>query len=139
MLRTAARLRQWSFRHIASHPWEPFGQTAAFFGLSDAAAVEKIASRNKTELDRAKLGLDERFRAWNSETDDYFDAMTAARVLGRFDEFMTARASGVQSSIEWARSEIPAAFARLQEIRAEGRQPTAEDLVAVKEMYIHSI
>ena len=65
--------------------------------------------------------------------------MTAARVLGRFDEFMAARASGVQSSIEWARHEIPSAFARLQEIRAEGRQPTAEDLVAVKEMYIHSI
>lgn len=126
-------------RHIASHPWEPFSQTAAFFGLSDAAAVEKIASRNKTELDRAKLGLEESFRAWNSETDDYFDAMTAARVLGRFDEFMAARATGVQSSIEWARREIPSAFARLQEIRSEGRQPTAEDLVVLKEMYIDSI
>lgn len=126
-------------RHIASHPWEPFSQTAAFFGLSDAAAVEKIASRNKTELDRAKLGLEESFRAWNSETDDYFDAMTAARVLGRFDEFMAARATGVQSSIEWARREIPSACARLQEIRSEGRQPTAEDLVVLKEMYIDSI
>lgn len=126
-------------RHIASHPWEPYEQTAAFFGLPGAAAVEMIASRNKTELDRAKLGLEERFSAWNSETDDYFDAMTAARVLGRFDEFMAARAGGVQSSIEWARREIPSAFVRLQEIRAEGRQPTAEDFVALKEQYIHPI
>lgn len=126
-------------RHVASHPWEPFDQTAAFFGLPDAAAVEKIVSRNKTELDRAKLGLEERFSAWNSETDAYFDAMTAARITGRFDEFMAARQKGVQASIDWSASELPAVFSRLQEIRSDGRQPTAEDLVALKDEYIHSI
>ena len=77
-------------RHVASHPWEPFDQTAAFFGLSGAAAIERIIADNKAELDRAKLGLEERRHAWDSETDDYFDAMTAARITGRFDEFMTA-------------------------------------------------
>lgn len=73
------------------------------------------------------------------DIDDYFAATTAARVLGRFDEFMAARESGVQSSIEWARREIPSAFARLREIRAEGRQPTTEDIAKLKEMYIDSI
>lgn len=126
-------------RHIASHPWEPFDQTAVFFGLSDAAAVEKIVSRNKTELDRARLGLEERFSVWNSETDAYFDAMTSARITGRFDEFMVARQRGVQASIDWSANELPAVFSRLQEIRSDGRQPTAEDLVALKDEYIHSI
>lgn len=126
-------------RHIASHPWEPFDQTAAFFGLPDAAAVEKIVSRNKAELDRARLGLEERFSVWNSETDAYFDAMTAARITGRFDEFMAARQRGVQASIDWSANELPAVFSRLQEIRSDGRQPTAEDLVALKDEYIHSI
>lgn len=126
-------------RHIASHPWEPFDQTAAFFGLPDADAVEGIANRNKAELDRVKLGLGESYRAWSSETDDYFDAMTAARITGRFDEFMAARQRGVQTSIDWVRNELPGVFSGLQEIRAEGRQPTAEDLVLLKEKYIHSI
>lgn len=126
-------------RHIASHPWEPFDQTAAFFGLPDADAVEGIANRNKAELDRVKLGLGESYRAWSSETDDYFDAMTAARITGRFDEFMAARQRGVQASIDWVRNELPGVFSGLQEIRAEGRQPTAEDLVLLKEKYIHSI
>lgn len=63
-------------RHVASHPWEPFDQTAAFFGLPGAAAIERIIVDNKAELDRAKLGLEERWHAWDSETDDYFDAMT---------------------------------------------------------------
>ena len=44
-------------RHVASHPWEPFDQTAAFFGLPGAAAIERIIVDNKAELDRAKLGL----------------------------------------------------------------------------------
>lgn len=126
-------------RHVASHPWEPFDQTAAFFGLPGAAAVERIIVDNKAELDRAKLGLKERRHAWDSETDDYFDAMTAARITGRFDEFMTARQRGVQASIDWSRNELPDIFSRLREIRSEGRQPTAEDLVVLKEMYIDSI
>lgn len=126
-------------RHVASHPWEPFDQTAAFFGLPGAAAVERIIVDNKAELDRAKLGLEERRHAWDSETDDYFDAMTAARITGRFDEFMTARQRGVQASIDWSRNELPGIFSRLREIRSEGRQPTAEDLVVLKEMYIDSI
>lgn len=126
-------------RHVASHPWEPFDQTAAFFGLPGAAAIERIIVDNKAELDRAKLGLEERRRAWGSETDDYFDAMTAARITGRFDEFMTARQRGVQASIDWSRNELPDIFSRLREIRSEGRQPTAEDLVILKEMYIDSI
>lgn len=126
-------------RHVASHPWEPFDQTAAFFGLPGAAAVERIIVDNKAELDRAKLGLEERRHAWDSETDDYFDAMTAARITGRFDEFMTARQRGVQASIDWSRNELPDIFSRLREIRSEGRQPTAEDLVVLKEMYIDSI
>lgn len=50
-------------RHVASHPWEPFDQTAAFFGLPGAAAVERIIVDNKAELDRAKLGLEERRHA----------------------------------------------------------------------------
>ena len=127
-------------RHVASHPWEPFEQTAAFYGLPGAAAVERIVSRNKSELDRAKIGLEERRRAWESETDDYFDAITAASVLGRYDEFMKVRREdSVQRSIEWARSELPAAIDRLREIRSEGRRPTAEDLEALREMYIQSI
>lgn len=126
-------------RHVASHPWEPFDQTAAFFGLPGAAAIERIIVDNKAELDRAKLGLEERRYAWDSETDDYFDAMTAARITGRFDEFMTARQRGVQASIDWSRNELPGVFSQLREIRSEGRQPTAEDLVVLKEMYIDSI
>lgn len=126
-------------RHVASHPWEPFDQTAAFFGLPGAAAIERIIVDNKAELDRAKLGLEERRHAWDSETDDYIDAMTAARITGRFDEFMTARQRGVQASIDWSRNELPGIFSRLREIRSEGRQPTAEDLVVLKEMYIDSI
>lgn len=126
-------------RHVASHPWEPFDQTAAFFGLPGAAAIERIIVDNKAELDRAKLGLEERWHAWDSETDDCFDAMTAARITGRFDEFMTARQRGVQASIDWSRNELPDIFSRLREIRSEGRQPTAEDLVVLKEMYIDSI
>lgn len=126
-------------RHVASHPWEPFDQTAAFFGLPGAAAIERIIVDNKAELDRAKLGLEERRHVWDSETDDYFDAMTAARITGRFDEFMTARQRGVQASIDWSRNELPDIFSRLREIRSEGRQPTAEDLVVLKEMYIDSI
>ena len=126
-------------RHVASHPWEPFDQTAAFFGLSGAAAIERIIADNKAELDRARLGLEERRHAWDSETDDCFDAMTAARITGRFDEFMTARQRGVQASIDWSRNELPDVFSRLREIRSEGRQPTAEDLVVLKEMYIDSI
>lgn len=126
-------------RHVASHPWESFDQTAAFFGLPGAAAIERIIVDNKAELDRAKLGLEERRHAWDSETDDYFDAMTAARITGRFDEFMTARQRGVQASIDWSRNELPDIFSRLREIRSEGRQPTAEDLVVLKEMYIDSI
>lgn len=126
-------------RHVASHPWEPFDQTAAFFGLSGAAAIERIIADNKAELDRARLGLEERRHAWDSETDDYSDAMTAARITGRFDEFMTARQRGVQASIDWSRNELPDVFSRLREIRSEGRQPTAEDLVVLKEMYIDSI
>lgn len=126
-------------RHVASHPWEPFDQTAAFFGLPGAAAIERIIVDNKAELDRAKLGLEERRHAWDSETDDYFDAMTAARITGRFDGFMTARQRGVQASIDWSRNELPDIFSRLREIRSEGRQPTAEDLVVLKEMYIDSI
>lgn len=126
-------------RHVASHPWEPFDQTAAFFGLPGAAAIERIIVDNKAELDRAKLGLEERRHAWDSETDDYFDAMTAARITGRFDEFMAARQRGVQASIDWSRNELPDIFSRLREIRSEGRQPTAEDLVVLKEMYIDSI
>lgn len=126
-------------RHVASHPWEPFDQTAAFFGLPGAAAIERIIVDNKAELDRAKLGLEERRHAWDSETDDYFDAMTSARITGRFDEFMTARQRGVQASIDWSRNELPDIFSRLREIRSEGRQPTAEDLVVLKEMYIDSI
>lgn len=50
-------------RHVASHPWEPFDQTAAFFGLPGAAAIERIIVDNKAELDRAKLGLEERRHA----------------------------------------------------------------------------
>lgn len=126
-------------RHVASHPWESFDQTAAFFGLPGAAAIERIIVDNKAELDRAKLGLEERRHAWDSETDDYFDAMTAARITGRFDEFMAARQRGVQASIDWSRNELPDIFSRLREIRSEGRQPTAEDLVVLKEMYIDSI
>ena len=126
-------------RHVASHPWEPFDQTAAFFGLSGAAAIERIIADNKAELDRARLGLEERRHAWDSGTDDYLDAMTAARITGRFDEFMTARQRGVQASIDWSRNELPDVFSRLREIRSEGRQPTAEDLVVLKEMYIDSI
>lgn len=126
-------------RHVASHPWEPFDQTAAFFGLPGAAAIERIIVDNKAELDRAKLGLEERRHAWDSETDDYFDAMTAARITGGDDEFMTARQRGVQAPIDWSRNELPDIFSRLREIRSEGRQPTAEDLVVLKEMYIDSI
>lgn len=66
------------------------------------------------------------------KADDYFDAMTAARITGRFDEFMTARQRGVRASIDWSRNELPDVFSRLREIRSEGRQPTAEDLVVLK-------
>lgn len=119
-------------RHVASHPWEPFAQTAVFFGLPDAAAVERIISDNKAELDRARLGLEERRRAWVLETDDYYDAMTAAQIAGRFGEFTEARQTGVKASIDWARNELPLVFSRLQEIRSEGRQVTSEDVEELK-------
>ncbi len=125
--------------HVASHPWEPFDQTAAFFGLPDADSVERIVDANRDLLDRMKLGLEERRRLWNQEAADYYDAMIAARIAGRFDEFMNARKGGVQASIDWVKSELPIVFSRLQEIQAEGRRATSEDIEMLKKVYIHSI
>ncbi len=126
-------------RHVALHPREAAGQTAAYFGLSDADSVKRILEANRVLLNQLRIGIDERWRLWDSETDDYNDAMIAARIAGRLEEFMDARKKGVVASIDWARHELPIIFSRLQELRAEGRQVTANDIEAWKEMYIHSI
>lgn len=126
-------------QHVASHPWEPSGQTAAFFGLSGADEVERIVRENNELLNKIKIGLDEERRTWNSETDDYFDALTAAGIAGRRDELRRAREAGVHAAIEWAKFEIPSIFAQLHEMREKGQQPTYEQLQKLKEEYIQSI
>lgn len=126
-------------RHIASHPWEQPEQTAVYFGLPDADSVRRVVDANRDALNRMKIGLEERWQLWNSETDDYHDAMIVARIMGRFDEFMAERQKGVQASIDWVISEFPLVFSRLQAMRSEGRQPTSEDIEALKKAYILSI
>lgn len=126
-------------RHVASCPWEPFDQTAVFFGLPDADSVERIVDANKDLLDRMKLGFAERLRPRSTASDDYYDAMTAAHVVGRLEEFMVLRRKGERASIDWVRDEFPLVLSRLQEIRAEGGQATSEDIEMLKKVYIHSI
>ena len=125
--------------HVASHPWEAPNQTAALFELPDERAVGRILDENRELLNRSRLGGEEWRRAWESETDDYFDALTASRITGRNAEFMAVREGGVQVAIRWAREKLPDVFSRLQEIRAQGRKPTVEELLELKETYIHSI
>jgi hypothetical protein len=132
-------LEQMVIRHIAAHPWEPFVQTAARFGLPGAAAVERIADANKDALDRAKLGIDGRLGSWDEETDDYYDAQNAATIAGRRDEFMRARESGVRAAIEWARFEVPDLLERLQVAREAGQVLTVDQLEKLRDEYVNSI
>jgi hypothetical protein len=125
--------------HVASHPWEPANHTAAFFELSSERTLERMLDENRDLLNQMRLGTEERRRAWGFETDDYYDALTAARITGTMDGLMAARQDGVQASIRWAREKLPDVFSRLQEIRAQGRKPTVEELLELKETYIHSI
>ena len=129
-------------RHVALNPWQSFEQTAVHFGLPSADSVKRIVDANKGLFNQARLGIDERWRSWSSETDDYNVAITAARIMGRLDEFMAVRQKGVGASIDWAKHELPFAFSQLREMRArraEGCQPTTEDIAKLKEMYIDSI
>lgn len=68
-------------RHVAAHPWEPYEQTAVFFGFRRAAEVERIVRENEDLLNQIKIGIDDEHQAWNTETDDYFDAMTTADLI----------------------------------------------------------
>lgn len=122
-------------RHIRSFPWESFDLVAARFGLSGDDEVQRILDRNMDYY----WGL--RY-TWDDETDDYFDAINASWIAGRHDEFMEAREVGVQASIAWALRAVPDVFFRLREIRAEGRDPTLEEIKEMRKMdgvYIHSI
>lgn len=132
-------LVQHVLRHVASHPWEPAEQTSVFFGLSGAAEVERIVRENSELLNQIKLGIDEKRRSWDAETDDYFDALTAADLMGRRSDLMKARALGVHAAIEWARHEAPDLFAELRAARSAGRALSADDLAELKEKYIQSI
>ena len=126
-------------RHVAAHPWEPYEQTAVFFGFKSAAEVERIVCENGDMLNQIKIGIDDERQAWNTETDDYFDAMTTADLMGKRSDLMKARALGVRAAIEWARHEAPDLFEELCAARSAGRTLTADDLAELKEKYIQSI
>lgn len=126
-------------RHVVSSPWESYEEVAAWAGLSGAAEVERIIERNKDLFLRTKLGIEEDREAWNAETDDYFDAMTAANIAGKRDDLMRARALGVHAAIEWARYEVPDLFEELRDARRRHQTLTADDLAKLKEKYIGSI
>ena len=126
-------------RHVASHPWEPYEQTAVFFGLTSVSEVERIVRENGDLLNQIKIGIDDERRVWNSETDDYFDALMTADLMGKRSDLMKARALGVHAAIEWARHEAPGLFEETRAARSAGRTLTADDLAELKEKYIHSI
>ena len=126
-------------RHVASHPWEPYEQTAVFFGLASASEVKRIVRENGDLLSQIKIGIDDERRVWNSETDDYFDALMTADLMGKRSDLMKARALGVHAAIEWARHEAPGLFEEMRAARSAGRTLTADDLAELKEKYIHSI
>ena len=126
-------------RHIAAHPWEPYEQTAVFFGFARAAEVERIVHENEDLLNQIKIGIDDERQAWNAETDDYFDAMTVADLMGKRSDLMKARALGVWAAIEWARHEAPDLFAELHAARSAGRTLTSDNLAELREKYIQSI
>lgn len=126
-------------RHVAAHPWEPYEQTAVFFGFKRAAEVERIVRENEDLLNQIKIGIDDEHQAWNTETDDYFDAMTTADLMGRRSDLMKARALGVRAAIEWARHEAPDLFEGLRAARSAGRTLTGDELAELKEKYIQSI
>ena len=126
-------------RHVAAHPWEPYEQTAVFFGFKRAAEVERIVRENEDLLNQIKIGIDDEHQAWNTETDDYFDAMTTADLMGKRSDLMKARALGVRAAIEWARHEAPDLFEGLRAARSAGRTLTGDELVELKEKYIQSI
>ncbi|WP_195645442.1 hypothetical protein, partial [Collinsella aerofaciens] len=126
-------------RHVAAHPWEPYEQTAVFFGFKRAAEVERIVRENEDLLNQIKIGIDDEHQAWNTETDDYFDAMTTADLMGKRSDLMKARALGVRAAIEWARHEAPDLFEGLRAARSAGRTLTGDELAELKEKYIQSI
>lgn len=126
-------------RHVAAHPWEPYEQTAVFFGFRRAAEVERIVRENEDLLNQIKIGIDDEHQAWNTETDDYFDAMTTADLMGKRSDLMKARALGVRAAIEWARHEAPDLFEGLRAARSAGRTLTGDELAELKEKYIQSI
>ena len=98
-----------------------------------------MVRENSELLNQIKLGIDEKRRSWDAETDDYFDALTAADLMGRRSDLMKARALGVHAAIEWARHEAPDLFAELCAARSAGRALSADDLAELKEKYIQSI
>ena len=126
-------------RHVAAHPWEPYEQTAVFFGFKRVAEVERIVRENEDLLNQIKIGIDDERQAWNTETDDYFDAMTTADLMGKRSDLMKARALGVRAAIEWARHEASDLFEGLRAARSAGRTLTADELAELKEKYIQSI
>lgn len=126
-------------RHVVAHPWEPYEQTAVFFGFKRAAEVERIVRENEDLLNQIKIGIDDEHQAWNTETDDYFDAMTTADLMGKRSDLMKARALGVRAAIEWARHEAPDLFEGLRAARSAGRTLTGDELAELKEKYIQSI
>lgn len=126
-------------KHVVSFPWEPYEQVAAWAGLSEASEVAKIVERNKRLVAQMKLGIEDARSAWNAETDDYFDAMTTADLVGRRSELMGARALGIHAAIEWAKHEEPDLFEELRAARRAGRVLTADELGKLKEKYIQSI
>ena len=126
-------------RHVAAHPWEPYEQTAVFFGFRRAAEVERIVRENEDLLNQIKIDIDDEHQAWNTETDDYFDAMTTADLMGKRSDLMKARALGVRAAIEWARHEAPDLFEGLRAARSAGRTLTGDELAELKEKYIQSI
>lgn len=126
-------------RRVASHPWESHEQTAVFFGLASASEVERIVRENSDLLNQIKIGIDDRRQVWDAETDDYFDALRTADLMGKRSDLMKARALGVHAAIEWARHEAPDLFEEMRAARSAGRTFTADDLAELKQKYIHSI
>lgn len=64
-------LEEMVVRHVASHPTEPFAQTAVFFGLSGADEVDRIVRRNRDLYNKIVVGIvdDLPFPSYFSERD----------------------------------------------------------------------
>ena len=112
------------------HPGANHSEIAKALGVSRTTVVKWLKPgwyfEHKEFVN--KRYKEEEFQRWNAETDDYFDAHTAAILANRNKEWMEVREGGVPATIEWARREIPGLFGKLQDARRAGTEIT-DDLI----------